>query len=52
MGEVEAVGVEFWDGGGCDEDAGGVAGFEDVEGEEEGLDEAGCEAIVGGGGEG
>lgn len=49
--EVEAVGVELWDGGGGEDDAGGVgAEFEDVEGGEEGGVEGGGEAVVGGGG--
>lgn len=39
MLEIQAVAVELLDAGGCDDDAGGVAGFDDVEGEEEGLAE-------------
>ena len=50
--EVEAVAVEFLDGGGGYEDAAGVAVLEDVEGEGEGLEEGGREAVVGRGGEG
>lgn len=51
--EVEAVGVEFGDGRGGEDDAAGVrAEFEDVEGGEEGGVEGGGEAVVGGGGEG
>lgn len=52
MGEIEAVGVEFGVAGGGDDDAGGVAGLEDVEGEEQGLAEGGCEPVVGAVGEG
>lgn len=37
--EVEAVGVEFLDAGGGEDDAFWVAEFEDVEGEEEGVAE-------------
>lgn len=49
--EVEAVGVELWDGAGGEDDARGVgAEFEDVEGGEEGGVEGGGEAVVGGGG--
>lgn len=39
MLEIQAIGVEFGDAGGGDDYAGGVAGFEDVEGEEDGLAE-------------
>lgn len=49
--QVEAVGVELWDGGGGEDDAAGVgAEFEDVEGGEEGGVEGCGEAVVGGGG--
>lgn len=41
MFEIEAVGVEFWDAGGCNENAGWVGVFEDVKGEEKGLAEGG-----------
>lgn len=52
MVEVEAVAVEFGDAGGGDDDAVGVAGFDDVEGEEEGVAEVADHAVVGGGGKG
>lgn len=37
--EVEAIGVEFGEGGGCDYDAGWVLGLQDVEGEVQGFAE-------------
>ena len=37
--EVQAIGVEFREAGGCDYDAWGVFGLEDVQGEVEGFDE-------------
>jgi hypothetical protein len=37
--EVEAVGVEFGEGGGCDYDAWRVFGLDDVEGEVQGFAE-------------
>lgn len=40
MFEVEAIGVEFGEAGGCDYDAWGVFGLEDVEGEVQGFDES------------
>ena len=39
MFEVEAIGVEFGEARGCDYDAWGVFGLEDVESEVEGFDE-------------
>lgn len=48
MLQVEAVGVEFWDSAGGDEDAGRVAaGLEEVEGGEDGLADWRGEAVVG-----
>lgn len=53
VGEVEAVGEEFGEGGGGDDDAGGEAGkFDEVEGGKEGLAAGGGEAVIWGGGEG
>lgn len=45
--EVEAVAEELGDARGRDQDAGGVLGLQDVEGQQEGLAEGGREAVVG-----
>lgn len=52
MVEVEAVAVEFGNCGGGEDDAGGVAEFEDVECLQECLTETGGQAVVGWAGEG
>ena len=46
--EVEAIGVEFGNGGGGDDHAAGEAVLDDVEGEEEGAVEGGSKTIIGG----
>lgn len=52
MFQVEAVGVEFRDAAGRDDDAGGVGELDQVEGGQEGGAGGGSQAVVGGRGDG